>query len=113
MKQLIIFLIVCAGIALSKRVSKSSKKAKSKAKKKQYFGYNVYSYPSTVADTPNYISSSSYDSSVYPYTTLTSGTFSSQGNLYQARPGDAIPYGTGYSYGSWQRIPMRKKSNHK
>jgi hypothetical protein len=40
------------------------------------------------------------------YTPLTTGTFSSGGNIYQTNA-SAIPYGTGYSYGQWQKIPTK------
>ena len=40
------------------------------------------------------------------YTPLTTGTFSSGGNIYQTNA-SAIPYGTGYSYGNWQKIPTK------
>ncbi len=39
------------------------------------------------------------------YTPLTTGTYSSGGQISQTKPGSLIPYGTGYSYGPWQKIP--------
>ncbi len=88
---------------------KSKSKTKSKTKTKITKGKKrQYSFEKDLPSPPQYPNYGSLAVPNYPglTTTLTTGTYSSGGNLYQAKPGDAIPYGTGYSYGNWQKIEM-------
>ena len=69
-------------------------KHKMLSKKKQFY----YSYPS------GYIAPYYYNSPTPNlYTPLTSDLVSRGGNIY-ATNANAIPYGTGYSYGGWSKI---------
>ncbi len=91
------------------KVKRSQSHSKSKNKKQYYYTSNpVYTY---AANSPLYQSYNDRTSS-YTYinpsdlrTPLTTGTFSRGGVLYQTNAPD-IPYGTGYSYGPWKKIPM-------
>ncbi len=46
-----------------------------------------------------------------PHTPLTTEHVSSGGNHYTTNT-SSIPYSSGYSYGHWQKIPMRKHKHH-
>ncbi len=94
--------LICS-VNLGKKISKKNNK-----KKKQL--YSPYKYDSNYT---SYSPSGSNTVSSYVaidpnnlYTPLTTGTYSSGGNIYQTNA-PAILYGTGYSYGPWQKIPMK------
>jgi hypothetical protein len=76
-------------------------KSRTKNKNKQVY------YPVAVSQTTSLINVPTSSYTVVPqnalYTPLTTGTFSSGGQIYQTNAA-AIPYGTGYSYGPWQKI---------
>lgn len=103
----IIFLIVLIYLfqnLFSKKIKRVKSKSKSKSLNRQYYyipntSQQVNVNPTSINPNPYYV--------VNPnnlYTPLTTGTFSSGGNIYQTNA-SAIPYGTGYSYGKWQKIP--------
>jgi len=91
--------------------SKSSTNLMTKSKKDVF-----YTYPSTVYASTSRFPISNYSINrgpSYTYvnpsdlvTPLTTGTFSRGGVLYQTNA-PSIPYGTGYSYGPWQKIKMK------
>merc|ERR1712032_272847 len=96
------------GVILKKKDhSKISKNKRNKNKKNKQLPYDqkFATYPSP-PPYPNYgsLAQPSYNGQT---TSLTTGTFSSGGKMYQANPGDSIPYGTGYSYGDWQKIKRK------
>jgi len=104
----IIFALITTFISIkhiSKFVKRSQNKSRSKSKslnKRQYFSSDPFQ--NINADK----TITSYDPILTNngFTTLTTGTYSSGGNIYQTSAGSSIPYGTGYSYGPWQKIPM-------
>ena len=103
----IIYLCLFADVILRKkyRKTKRNNRRKSKITKRKY---RQNSFEDNLPPPPQYPKYGSLAEPNYPglVTPLTTGTYSSAGNLYQAKPGDAIPYGTGYSYGNWQKIDM-------
>lgn len=102
----IIALFLFSDVLLRKKKKKSNKnyRKKSKITKRKH----KKSFENHLPPPPEYPNYGSLAMPDYPglTTPLTTGTYSSAGNLYQARPGDSIPYGTGYSYGNWEPIEM-------
>jgi len=93
-------------LLFAKNTKRTSLKNKlSKSNKKQIYVSDPYSYSTT----PTYYPANVYSPGNNAWTTLTTGTFSSGGNLYQTTPGSQIPYGTGYSYGPWQKLMRKQK----
>jgi len=112
----ILILSVIINISESKRLKLKSLLKKTKSHKSHKNHKQVYSYPSVYG---SYVTPSGwYDNSPQVigtpsglYTPLSTEHFSSGGNVYSTNA-DAIPYGTGYSYGGWQPI-YRKNGNKK
>ena len=83
---------------LKKEMKRKTKHQKStKTEKKQF-----YSIPTS----NNSLGSYTYVDPNDLVTPVTDGMISSGGNIYQTNA-PSIPYGTGYSYGAWQKIPTK------
>merc|ERR1711957_321717 len=97
-------------ILKKKTHNKNTKISKSKRNKNKQLPYDqkFAKYPSP-PPTPSYGSLTDPNHNNGPQTSLTTGTYSSGGQMYQAKPGDSIPYGTGYSYGDWQKVNRKTK----
>lgn len=114
LRKIIFALLVV--FVLTKRMTKNKKKDNNKNKKKDNDNKREHkSKKSHRKQDITYITSPSssdplgsyitYDPNSL-YTPVTNGMVSSGGNIYQTNA-SAIPYGTGYSYGPWQKIPMK------
>merc|ERR1712032_1787890 len=98
-----------AGVSLKN--TKNLKRTKNKAEKNKSKKKDDFNFPPPPAP-PVYGSLADPDSNIEK-TTLTTGLYSSAGGMHQAKPGDAIPYGTGFSYGNVQTIKKTKKDKKK
>ena len=94
--------IIILFIILENIILKSLKRHKTKTKNKQltYYQYTPYT-PSKTQTVQTIYTNTPVNSNLQ--TPLTTGWYSSGGNIYYT-DAPSIPYGTGYSYGPWQKI---------
>jgi len=107
LKKIILTLLVA--FVLTKKIHKKAKKEtkknlkhkQAKSHRKQDLSY--INYPSSSNNSlGSYIAIDSDNLN----TPVTNGMISSGGKIYQTNA-PSIPYGTGYSYGAWQKIPTK------
>lgn len=91
---------------VAKKITKKNKKAMKRISNRKSSKANNKQYYTTSYDSPNTLGSYTYVDPNDLVTPVTDGMISSGGNIYQTNA-PYIPYGTGYSYGSWQKIPMK------